>query len=58
MFRSPEGIATDNAYQRIYVVDTGNDRVQVDKKYCLQKSNKYLDNLHYLTIIILHLNNV
>ncbi|XP_045522340.1 tripartite motif-containing protein 2-like isoform X1 [Pieris brassicae] len=29
MFRSPEGIATDNANHHIYVVDTGNDRVQV-----------------------------
>lgn len=29
MFRSPEGIATDNAQNHIYVVDTGNDRVQV-----------------------------
>ncbi|CAK1551462.1 unnamed protein product [Leptosia nina] len=29
MFRSPEGIATDNSKHHIYVVDTGNDRVQV-----------------------------
>lgn len=31
MFRSPEGIATDNANLHIYIVDTGNDRVQVRK---------------------------
>ncbi|XP_045452242.1 RING finger protein nhl-1-like [Melitaea cinxia] len=29
MFRSPEGITTDNANNLIYVADTGNDRVQV-----------------------------
>ncbi|CAH0764401.1 unnamed protein product [Diatraea saccharalis] len=29
MFRSPEGIAVDNSQNHIYVVDTGNDRVQV-----------------------------
>lgn len=29
MLRSPEGIATDNAQLLLYVVDTGNDRVQV-----------------------------
>ncbi|XP_041984826.1 RING finger protein nhl-1-like isoform X2 [Aricia agestis] len=38
MFRSPEGIATDNAQHLIYVVDTGNDRVQV-----IQPDGKYVD---------------
>lgn len=39
-FRSPEGIATDNAQHQIYVVDTGNDRVQV-----LQPDGKSVDIL-------------
>nr|XP_026491584.1 RING finger protein nhl-1-like [Vanessa tameamea] len=38
MFRSPEGIATDNANHHIYVVDTGNDRVQV-----IDADGKFLD---------------
>ncbi|XP_039759236.1 RING finger protein nhl-1-like [Pararge aegeria] len=38
MFRSPEGIATDNAQHHIYVVDTGNDRVQV-----IQSDGKFVD---------------
>ncbi|KAL0869875.1 hypothetical protein ABMA27_006078 [Loxostege sticticalis] len=44
MFRSPEGIATDNASQLLYVVDTGNDRVQV-----LQPDGKYVDVLGVAT---------
>ncbi|XP_063830655.1 tripartite motif-containing protein 2-like [Ostrinia nubilalis] len=40
MFRSPEGIATDNANQLLYVVDTGNDRVQI-----LQPDGKFVDHL-------------
>ncbi|KAJ8717879.1 hypothetical protein PYW07_005809 [Mythimna separata] len=39
-FRSPEGIATDNASQLIYVVDTGNDRVQI-----IQPDGKYVDQI-------------
>ncbi|XP_045501928.1 RING finger protein nhl-1-like isoform X1 [Colias croceus] len=38
MFRSPEGIATDNAQHHIYVVDTGNDRIQV-----IQPDGKFVD---------------
>ncbi|XP_045777272.1 RING finger protein nhl-1-like [Maniola jurtina] len=38
MFRSPEGIATDNAQHHIYVVDTGNDRVQV-----IETDGKFVD---------------
>ncbi|XP_072942330.1 uncharacterized protein [Epargyreus clarus] len=40
MFRSPEGIATDNAQHHIYVVDTGNDRVQV-----LTPEGKFVDQI-------------
>ncbi|XP_021182080.3 uncharacterized protein LOC110370553 [Helicoverpa armigera] len=39
-FRSPEGIATDNATQLIYVVDTGNDRVQI-----IQPDGKFVDQI-------------
>ncbi|OWR52805.1 hypothetical protein KGM_202929B, partial [Danaus plexippus plexippus] len=38
MLRSPEGIATDNISNQIYVVDTGNDRVQV-----LDTEGKFID---------------
>ncbi|XP_053615115.1 RING finger protein nhl-1-like isoform X1 [Plodia interpunctella] len=38
MFRSPEGVATDNAHNHIYVVDTGNDRIQV-----IQPDGKFVD---------------
>ncbi|XP_061384046.1 tripartite motif-containing protein 3-like [Danaus plexippus] len=38
MLRSPEGIATDNISNQIYVVDTGNDRVQV-----LDTEGKFVD---------------
>ncbi|CAH0401260.1 unnamed protein product [Chilo suppressalis] len=44
MFRSPEGIATDNAQHQIYVVDTGNDRVQI-----LQPDGKFVDQLGVIT---------
>ncbi|CAH0695862.1 unnamed protein product [Spodoptera exigua] len=44
MFRSPEGIATDNANQQIYVVDTGNDRVQI-----LQPDGKFIDQIGVAT---------
>ncbi|CAH0590287.1 unnamed protein product [Chrysodeixis includens] len=40
MLRSPEGIATDNTTQLIYVVDTGNDRVQV-----FQPDGKVVDQI-------------
>ncbi|VVC97996.1 unnamed protein product [Leptidea sinapis] len=40
MFRSPEGIATDNVLHHIYVVDTGNDRVQI-----IQPDGKFVDQL-------------
>ncbi|CAH2042379.1 unnamed protein product, partial [Iphiclides podalirius] len=40
MFRSPEGIATDNSQQLIYVVDTGNDRIQI-----LQPDGKFVDQI-------------
>ncbi|KAI8420146.1 hypothetical protein MSG28_008717, partial [Choristoneura fumiferana] len=44
MFRSPEGIATDNANHQIYVVDTGNDRVQI-----LQPDGKFVDQIGVVT---------
>ncbi|KAJ0174149.1 hypothetical protein K1T71_010295 [Dendrolimus kikuchii] len=44
MFRSPEGIATDNAQSHIYVVDTGNDRVQI-----LQPDGKVVDQIGVVT---------
>ncbi|KAL4715052.1 hypothetical protein ACJJTC_003203 [Scirpophaga incertulas] len=44
MFRSPEGIATDNSQQLVYVVDTGNDRVQI-----LQPDGKHVDQLGVVT---------
>ncbi|XP_004933397.1 RING finger protein nhl-1 [Bombyx mori] len=40
MFRSPEGIATDNANNLIYVADTGNDRVQI-----IQPDGKFVDQI-------------
>lgn len=43
-FRSPEGIATDNASQLIYVVDTGNDRIQV-----IQPDGKFVDQIGVAT---------
>ncbi|CAB3228826.1 unnamed protein product [Arctia plantaginis] len=43
-FRSPEGIATDNASQYIYVVDTGNDRVQI-----IQPDGKFIDQIGVAT---------
>ncbi|XP_075980968.1 tripartite motif-containing protein 2-like isoform X2 [Anticarsia gemmatalis] len=43
-FRSPEGIATDNANQLIYVVDTGNDRIQV-----IQPDGKFVDQIGVAT---------
>ncbi|CAK1584541.1 unnamed protein product [Parnassius mnemosyne] len=44
MFRSPEGIATDSSQQLIYVVDTGNDRVQI-----LQPDGKFVDRIGVAT---------
>ncbi|XP_068620417.1 tripartite motif-containing protein 3-like [Battus philenor] len=44
MFRSPEGIAIDNSQQLIYVVDTGNDRVQI-----LQPDGKCVDQIGVAT---------
>ncbi|XP_013163173.1 PREDICTED: RING finger protein nhl-1-like isoform X1 [Papilio xuthus] len=43
-FRSPEGIATDSAQQLIYIVDTGNDRVQI-----LQPDGKFVDQIGVAT---------
>ncbi|KAG6452013.1 RING finger protein nhl-1 isoform X2 [Manduca sexta] len=40
MFRSPEGVATDNTNQHIYIADTGNDRVQI-----LQPDGKFIDQI-------------
>ncbi|XP_059060932.1 RING finger protein nhl-1-like [Achroia grisella] len=40
LFRSPEGIATDNVNLHIYVVDTGNDRVQI-----IQPDGKFVDQI-------------
>lgn len=44
MFRSPEGIAADNASQLLYVVDTGNDRVQI-----LHPDGKFVDQIGVMT---------
>ncbi|KAI5635130.1 6-bladed beta-propeller domain-containing protein [Phthorimaea operculella] len=43
-FRSPEGIAVDNANNLVYVVDTGNDRVQV-----LTPEGKFVDQIGVAT---------
>ncbi|KAM3963315.1 uncharacterized protein ACR2FA_002680 [Aphomia sociella] len=40
LFRTPEGIATDNANHHIYVVDTGNDRVQI-----IQPDGQFVDQI-------------
>ncbi|XP_026762929.2 RING finger protein nhl-1-like [Galleria mellonella] len=44
LFRSPEGIATDNANLHIYVVDTGNDRVQI-----IQPDGQFVDQIGVTT---------
>lgn len=44
MFRSPEGVATDERNGLLYVVDTGNDRVQV-----MQPDGKVVDLLGVVT---------
>ncbi|KAJ2948509.1 hypothetical protein O0L34_g7759 [Tuta absoluta] len=43
-FRSPEGIAVDNANNLVYVVDTGNDRVQI-----LTPEGKFVDQIGVAT---------